>query len=84
MAVFLSNRSIGQKSKVIRPAKIFCEAHNFVPYRDFDKLIFAFKFWDAADADCGIARVNRATRARAQCMHADLQNVKVKPKFRNN
>jgi hypothetical protein len=22
---------IGQKSKVIRPAKMFCEAHNFVP-----------------------------------------------------
>jgi hypothetical protein len=58
MAIF------GQKSKVVRPAKIFCETHNFGPWRDFDKNIFAFEIWDAADADHGIARVNRATRAR--------------------
>jgi hypothetical protein len=24
-----------------RPAKIFCEAHNFIPCLDFDELIFA-------------------------------------------
>jgi hypothetical protein len=30
-----------------------------------DKLNFASKAWDAVDADRGIARVNRATRARA-------------------
>jgi len=28
-------------------------------------MIFALKAWDAGDADRGIARVNRATRARA-------------------
>jgi hypothetical protein len=55
----------GQKSKVIRPAKIFCEAHNFVPRWNFDKRIFAAESWDAADADRGIVRVNRATHAQA-------------------
>jgi hypothetical protein len=47
------------------PAKIFCEAHNFVPWWNFDKRVFAWKAWDAGDADRGIARVNRAPRARA-------------------
>ena len=34
-----------------------------------DKGIFDPKAWDAVDADCGIARVNRATRARALLAH---------------
>jgi hypothetical protein len=55
---------IWPKSKVIGPAKIFWEAHNFGP-SDFDKRIFASKAWDAGDVDRGIARVNHATRARA-------------------
>jgi hypothetical protein len=59
MAIF------GQNSKVIRPAKIFCQAHNFVPLWNFDKQIFAVKAWGAGDVDRGIARVNRAMRARA-------------------
>jgi hypothetical protein len=33
MAIF------GQNSKVVRPAKIFCEAHNFVRRWNFDKRI---------------------------------------------
>ena len=45
-------------------AKIFCATHNFVQCWDFDKQIFACWWWDAADADCGIARVDRARRAR--------------------
>ena len=32
---------------------------------NFDKPFLPYKLWDAVDADCGIARVNRATRARA-------------------
>ena len=48
-----------------RPAKIFCEAHNFGLWWNFDKWIFVCKTWDAADADCSIARVNRTTRGRA-------------------
>ena len=47
----------------IESEKIFCEAHNFVPWWNFDKRYVACKAWDAGDADCGIARVNRATRA---------------------
>jgi hypothetical protein len=53
------------KSKVIRPAKIFWEAHNFVPGWNFDKRYLTVKAWELGDADRGIARVNRATRARA-------------------
>jgi hypothetical protein len=45
MAIF------GQKSKVIRPAKIFCEAHNFVPRWNFDELFVAVKAWDAVDTN---------------------------------
>jgi hypothetical protein len=44
-----------QKSKVIWPAKIFCEAHNFVPCWNFDKQFVAIKEWDTVDADRGIA-----------------------------
>jgi hypothetical protein len=33
---------IWTKSKVVRPAKIFCKAHYFVPQVDFDKRIFVF------------------------------------------
>jgi hypothetical protein len=53
--------------KILRngSGKIFFEAHNFGPWWDFGKLIFAFKTWNAADADCGTAQVNRATRGRA-------------------
>jgi hypothetical protein len=49
----------------IESGKIFCEAHNFVSWWNFDERLVAFKAWDAGDADRGIARVNRATRARA-------------------
>jgi hypothetical protein len=48
--------------------KIFCNAHNFVPYWNLDKQTFATKAWDAVDADCGIARVNRA-RTRELLAH---------------
>ena len=39
--VRLMNKKLDQKLKVIRPAKIFCATHNFFPWWDFDKLIFA-------------------------------------------
>jgi hypothetical protein len=55
---------IWEKILWIESGKIFCEAHNFVPWWNFDKRYVACKAWDAGDADCGIARVNRATRAR--------------------
>ena len=48
-----------------RPAKIFCDAHNFVPRWNFDKRFVACKTWNAEDADRGIVRVNRVTRGRA-------------------
>jgi hypothetical protein len=31
---------LARNQKVIRPAKIFSEAHNFVPWCDFDERIF--------------------------------------------
>ena len=49
----------------IESGKIFCEAHNFVQWWNFDERFVACRAWGAGDADRGIARVNRATRARA-------------------
>jgi hypothetical protein len=49
--------------------KIFYKAHNFVPWWNFDKRFVASKAWDAEDVDRGIARVNRATHARAICTY---------------
>jgi hypothetical protein len=48
--------TFGRKSKVIRPAKIFCEAHNFVPRRDFDEQFFrvncgTLQMWIAASRE---------------------------------
>ena len=61
MAIYI----YGGKILWIESGKIFCEAHNFVPWWNFDKRYVACEAWDAVDADCGIARVNRATHARA-------------------
>ena len=55
----------GEKILWIESGKIFCEAHDFVPWWNFDKRYVARKAWGAGDADRGIARVNRATHARA-------------------
>jgi hypothetical protein len=63
MGVCLGNGHFVQKSKLKRPAKIFCEAHNFVPRRNFDKRFVVGKAWDAEAEDRGIAPVNRTTRA---------------------
>jgi hypothetical protein len=65
MGFCLGYGHIWTKSKVIGPAKIFCEAHNFVPRWNFDKPFVACKTWNAADADRGIARVIRVPRGRA-------------------
>jgi hypothetical protein len=77
MGFCLGYGHIWPKSKLKRPAKIFGEAHNFVPGWNFDKQIFAFKAWDAVDADCGIARVNRATHARAIGTYLRYQFISV-------
>ena len=65
--------------KILRngSGKIFCEAHNFVSSWNFDERLVAFKAWDAGDADRGIARVNRATRARAigTCLRSHFGSV---------
>ena len=59
----------------IEYGKIFCVTHNFVPQLDFDKIIFEIKLWDSGDADCGIARVNRATRARTIGTYLQYKNL---------
>jgi hypothetical protein len=56
------------------PAKYFPAPITLAHDEIFDKRIFASKAWDAVDADRGIARVNRATRARAfgTCLRAQF------------